>query len=68
LGFALKAGECLRVTGDVFWEKLESNESMKPCVLSFVDDTHPAASQLLDDAVVRDGLTDHGSAGLRVQC
>ena len=28
-------------------------------VLSLVDDTHPAAAQLLDDAVVRDGLADH---------
>ncbi|MGA8622830.1 MAG: hypothetical protein WB660_30440 [Candidatus Sulfotelmatobacter sp.] len=28
-------------------------------VLSLVDNTHPAAAQLLDDAVVRDGLPDH---------
>ena len=28
-------------------------------VLGLVDDTHPATAQLLDDAVVRDGLADH---------
>ena len=35
--------------------------AMQPHVLGFVDHTHPAAAQLLDDAVVRDGLTDHGA-------
>src|SRR5438094_7545763 len=28
-------------------------------ILSLVDHTHPAATQLLDDAVVRNGLPDH---------
>src|SRR5215469_8091352 len=28
-------------------------------VLGLVDHTHPATAQLLDDAVVRDGLTNH---------
>ena len=32
---------------------------MEGYVLSLVDDTHPAAAQLLNDAVVRDGLADH---------
>ena len=31
-------------------------------VLSLVNRTHPAATELLDDAVVRDGLTDQGGA------
>jgi hypothetical protein len=31
---------------------------MEGYVLSLVDNTHPAAAQLLDDAVVRDGLVD----------
>jgi hypothetical protein len=29
-------------------------------VLRFVYDAHPATAELLDDAVVRDGLADHG--------
>jgi hypothetical protein len=32
---------------------------MKPCVLSLVDNTHAPATELLYDAVVRDGLADH---------
>ena len=28
-------------------------------VFGFVDDSHTAAAELLDDPVVRDGLTDH---------
>ena len=32
---------------------------MQPSVLSLVDHTHPAATKLLDDAVMRDGLADH---------
>jgi hypothetical protein len=32
---------------------------MEGYVLSFIDHTHPAAAELFDDAVVRDGLADH---------
>jgi hypothetical protein len=40
---------------------------MKPGVFSFVDHTHPAAAEFLDDAVVRDGLADHSKLrGLQV--
>ena len=60
LGFALKTGECLRVSGNFLRQELEGDETMQPRVFSFVDDAHPAAAQLLDDAVVRDGLADHG--------
>jgi len=28
-------------------------------ILSLIDHTHPSAAELLDDAVVRDGLADH---------
>jgi len=35
---------------------------MQRYVLGLVDDTHPPAAQLLDDAVVRDGLADHAQA------
>jgi hypothetical protein len=29
-------------------------------VFGFVDHTHPASPELLEDAIVRDGLADHG--------
>jgi len=32
---------------------------MKACVFSFVDHTHSAAAELLQNAVVRDGGVDH---------
>ena len=54
-----KAAECLRVFGYIFGQKLEGDEAAKLRVLSLVDDTHPAAAEFLDDAVVRNGLADH---------
>ena len=32
---------------------------MQLYVLSLIDNTHPATAELLDDAVVRDGVADH---------
>src|SRR6266571_97296 len=59
LRLALEAGECLRVSGNLLRQKLESDETMEPSVLSLIDNTHSAATQLIDDAVVRDGLAMH---------
>src|SRR5437016_12663654 len=42
-------------------QKLQSHKSMQSHVLRLVNHTHPAAAELLDDAVMRNGLTDHGS-------
>src|SRR5438128_6957372 len=36
---------------------------MQRSVLSLVHHTHPPAPELLDDAVMRDGLPDHSSEG-----
>src|ERR1035438_5204273 len=59
LGFALKAAECRWVFGYVVGQELKGDEATEFYVLSLVDDTHPAAAQLLDDAVVRDDPVDH---------
>jgi hypothetical protein len=64
LGFALKTSERLWVSGNLLRQKLESDKAVQPHVLGLVHDTHPAATQLLDDAVVRDGLADHADAML----
>src|SRR6266498_2134010 len=32
---------------------------MQPCVLSLIDHAHPAATEFLDNAVMRDGLVNH---------
>jgi hypothetical protein len=50
----------LRVAGDVFWQELDGDEAMQAGVLGLIDNAHAAASQLLDNPVVRDGLADHG--------
>jgi hypothetical protein len=59
LRFALKAGEGLGIAGNVIGQELEGYEAMQASVFGFVDNTHATAAQLFDDAVVRDGLTDH---------
>ena len=48
-----------RVTSQFCRQELEGDEAMQPRVLSLVDDSHPAAAELLEDAVVGDGLADH---------
>jgi hypothetical protein len=51
--------EGLRVLGYIVGQELESNKPAELHILSLVDNTHTAAAQLLDDAVMRDGLADH---------
>ena len=46
---------------DAFGEKLERNVAAEAVVVGFVDDTHAAATQLVDHGVMRDGLPNHGA-------
>ena len=57
--FAPETLQRLRVLRDIVGEKLEGDKAAKVSVLGLVDDTHAAAAEFLDDAVVRDGLADH---------
>jgi len=57
--FAAKALKSARILGKLRREKLERHEPAQFQVFGFVDNAHPPAAQLLDDAVVRDGLADH---------
>src|SRR5579864_9835183 len=59
--FALKTLESLCVGGDVLGKELEGNEASQLDVLGLIDDTHASAAEFLDDAVMGDGLADHGS-------
>jgi hypothetical protein len=59
-GFTLEAFERLRVGGDVRGKEFESDEAAKLDVFGLVNNAHAAAAQLVDDAVVGDGLADHG--------
>jgi len=62
-----KAFQHLRVCCNVFRQELQSDKATEFDVLGLVDHTHPSTAQLLDDAVVRDGLTDHWSRILRLR-
>jgi len=59
--FTSEAFQRLGVMREVFRQEFQSDEAPKLGILSLVDDTHPAATQLLDDAIMRDTLTDHGA-------
>ena len=59
LCFALETGQSLRVLGDFIGQEFQGDEAMQLHVLGFVDHAHTAAAQLLNNAVVGDGLADH---------
>src|SRR5580704_5492644 len=58
-GFAAKPLQRLRVVGDIVGQKLQGDEAAEHDVLSLVHHTHAPAAQLFQDAIVRNGLTDH---------
>ena len=58
--FTLKSFEGLRIGGNVFGKELERDEAAELDVFGLVDNTHASAAEFVDDAVMGDGLTDHG--------
>jgi hypothetical protein len=63
LRFALEAGQGLLIFGNFVRQELQRNKAAKLYVLSFVNHTHPSPAELIDDAVVRDGFSNHGVQG-----
>src|ERR1035437_9646085 len=59
LGFPLETAEGLRVVGEVVVKELQGDVTTELEVFRLVDYAHPSAAELLNDAVVRDGLVDH---------
>jgi hypothetical protein len=60
LGLRAESGrERLSIPGNFIGQKLEGDEAMQSRVLGFVYHTHAATTELLDDAIVRNGLADH---------
>ena len=49
----------LRVLCQFIWQEFERYEAAELNILGLEDHAHTAATDLLDDAVVRDGLADH---------
>src|SRR5262249_50781109 len=46
------------VAGDVFRQEFQGHKATEAGVFGFVDDAHPAAAELIDNAVVGDDLAD----------
>ncbi|HME31799.1 MAG TPA: hypothetical protein VKG65_03505 [Terriglobales bacterium] len=69
LRLALESGERLRVAGDFFRQEFEGDETMQPRVLGLKYHAHAAATEFLDDAVVRDDFVKSlkGFCGLVVR-
>ena len=59
LGLAQEARPRLRVVTAVVEHHLQRDGAAQPCVFSLVNFAHPARSEALDDAVMRDGFADH---------
>ena len=58
-GFATEALQSLRVLRDIVRQELEGDKAAERGVFGLVDHAHAAATQLFNDAIVRDGLANH---------
>src|SRR5467141_1325930 len=58
-GLSTETLQRLRVLRNFLREKFESDEASKLGIFGLVDHTHTTTTELLHDAVVRDGLPDH---------
>src|SRR2546428_7329780 len=58
--FTLKSLQRLMIGRELIGQELESNVAAQAQVFGLVDHTHAAATQLLQDTVVGNGLANHG--------
>jgi len=65
LGFALEAAERLRIASHLIGQEFQRHKAVQPCVFRLVNHAHTAATELLNDAVMRDGLAEHQGQILR---
>jgi len=49
----------MRIIGDFGRQKLQRDEASKFGIFGFVDDAHAAATEFLDDPIVRNDAADH---------
>ena len=63
LRLALESGKGLRIPGYILRQELECDETVETSVLGLIDDTHPAAAELLHYAVVRNPCSNHDLGG-----
>jgi hypothetical protein len=65
LSFTAEARHGLRIARQFRGQELEGYEAMQAGVFGLVHHAHAAAAQLFQDAVVGDGLANHGAASCR---
>jgi hypothetical protein len=58
-GFATKTLQCLGILRHIVGEKFKGDKSTERDVFGLVNHAHAAAAEFLEDAVVRDGASDH---------
>jgi len=63
-GLPLETAEGLRVVGEFVGKELEGDVAAELEVFRLIHNAHTSATDLLDDAVVRDGLADHSESAL----
>src|ERR1700726_2213422 len=54
-----EAFERLRVSGNIFRQELEGDKATELRILGLIHNAHSPATELFDNAVVRNGLADH---------
>src|SRR5712692_3871359 len=64
-GFALEALERLAIARKLLGQKLQGDAAAEARVFGLVHHAHTAATELLEDAIVRDGLADHEPSPIR---
>src|SRR5579872_3616726 len=66
LRLPLEPGQRLGIAGNIVRQELQSYKTVQLQVFRFVDDAHSAATELLNNVVVRDGLADHSKGRSKV--
>jgi hypothetical protein len=60
--FTAETLQCLGILLHVIREKFQGHHAIEAGVHGFVDDTHSAGTEFLEDAIVRDGPVNHWRA------
>jgi hypothetical protein len=59
-GLAAESFECLRILCEFFWKKLQRDVPAEIYIFGFIHYSHAASAEFLEDAVVRNSLSDDG--------
>jgi hypothetical protein len=55
----------MRILGHFFRKEFQGDKAMQAGVVGLINDAHPAPTEFLSDAVMRNGLPDHTREILR---